>query len=83
MPTQQDFASAYRDQLGWMLHAPTELERLLVEQATSALGRGQGADALAACVEHQRRFPSGRLAEERERVAIGARAAHLMARSMA
>jgi hypothetical protein len=52
--------------------APIELERLLVEQATSALGRGQGPDALAACVEHQRRFPSGQLAEERESVAIRA-----------
>lgn len=52
--------------------APIELERLLVEQATSALGRGQGADALAACAEHEKRFPAGQLAEEREIVAIRA-----------
>lgn len=54
------------------MRAPIELERLLIEQATSALGRGQGGDALAACVEHQRRFPSGQLSEERESVAIRA-----------
>ncbi len=52
--------------------APIELERLLVEQATAALGRGKGEDALAACGEHARRFPSGQLAEEREIVAIRA-----------
>ena len=52
--------------------APMELERLLVEQATSALGRGQGGDALAAVEEHARRFPKGQLVEERESVAIRA-----------
>ena len=54
------------------VRAPIELERLLIEQATSALGRGQGADALAACAEHVNRFPAGQLAEEREIVAIRA-----------
>ncbi len=52
--------------------APIELERLLIEQATSALGRGKGEDALAACAEHARRFASGQLAEERESIAIRA-----------
>jgi hypothetical protein len=52
--------------------SPIELERLLVEQATAALGRGKGEDALAACREHATRFPSGQLAEEREIVAIRA-----------
>ena len=54
------------------VRAPIELERLLVEQATAALGRGKGEDALAACREHAQRFPSGQLAEEREIVAIRA-----------
>ncbi|MDP2274587.1 MAG: hypothetical protein Q8K32_27850 [Archangium sp.] len=54
------------------VRAPIELERLLIEQASSALGRGQGADALAACAEHVNRFPAGQLAEEREIVAIRA-----------
>ena len=57
---------------GAHVRAPIELERLLIEQATSALGRGQGADALAACAEHVNRFPAGQLAEEREIVAIRA-----------
>lgn len=55
-----------------LVRAPIELERLLIEQATSALGRGKGEDALAACAEHARRFPSGQLAEERESIAIRA-----------
>jgi hypothetical protein len=54
------------------VRAPVELERLIIEQATAALGRGKGDDALAACAEHAKRFPSGQLVEERESVAIRA-----------
>lgn len=58
--------------------APTptvETERLLVERAGVALARGEAAAALEVCDEHQRVFPTGLLAEERESVAIRALAA--------
>ncbi len=52
-----------------------DVERLLIEQATSALSRGQGEQALAACARHAEQFPAGQLAEERESLAIRALAA--------
>jgi len=47
-------------------------EQALVDRARAALARGRAPDALAAVDEHQRRFPRGRLAEEREILAIQA-----------
>jgi len=49
-----------------------DTERLLVEQAASALARGQAAQALEACERHAALFPNGKLVEERESVAIRA-----------
>lgn len=48
------------------------MERELVERARMALARGQGAEALAALDRHAREFPRGRMAEERETLAIQA-----------
>lgn len=47
-------------------------ERRLLAVARTALGRSNGADALAACDEHERQFPKGELVEEREAIAIQA-----------
>lgn len=49
-----------------------ETERLLVEAAQSALARGEAASALEHAAEHERSFPSGRLAAQREALAIRA-----------
>jgi hypothetical protein len=49
-----------------------DAERSLVEQARSALARGDASSAIAAVDEHKRRFPKGALAEEREVLAIRA-----------
>lgn len=43
-----------------------------MDTARTALARGRAVDALAAADEHTRRFPRGRLAEEREALAIQA-----------
>jgi hypothetical protein len=48
------------------------LERAWIEQARMALARGSPGDALAALDAHARSFPAGRLAEEREALAIQA-----------
>jgi hypothetical protein len=45
-------------------------ERRLIEQAQTALARGDGAAALEATSQHAARFPRGALVEEREYVAI-------------
>lgn len=47
-------------------------ERALIDRATMALARGQQASALATLDEHASRFSRGRLAEEREALAIRA-----------
>lgn len=47
-------------------------EQALVDRARAALSRGRPKDALAAVTEHERRFGRGRLAEEREILAIQA-----------
>lgn len=47
-------------------------ERGLVETARSAVVRRDGASALAAIGDHEREFPNGRMAEEREVLAIQA-----------
>lgn len=47
-------------------------ERALLDVARTALGRGDGPNALAACDEHGRKFPRGALAEEREAIAVQA-----------
>lgn len=47
-------------------------ERAALDVARTALGRGDGANALAACDEHARRFPRGALGEEREAIAVQA-----------
>lgn len=47
-------------------------EQALVDTARAALARGRAADALRAADEHAARFPSGKLAEERENLAIQA-----------
>ncbi|MDP1823450.1 MAG: hypothetical protein Q8L48_09415 [Archangium sp.] len=52
--------------------APVEVERLLIEQATAALSRGNAAQALEACTQHAAQFREGQLAEERESLAIRA-----------
>lgn len=47
-------------------------ENALVTRAQSALARGRAGEALEALSEHQRRFPGGQFAEEREAMAIQA-----------
>ena len=47
-------------------------EQSLIETARSALARGRADDALRATSEHEKQFPRGRLAEERELLAIQA-----------
>lgn len=47
-------------------------ELRLLRPAQTALGRSSFADALALVDEHQRRFPSGHLAEEREALRVKA-----------
>ncbi len=47
-------------------------ERAALDVARTALGRGDGANALAACDEHARRYPRGALSEEREAIAVQA-----------
>ena len=47
-------------------------ERAALDVARTALGRGDGANALAACDEHARKFPRGALGEEREAIAVQA-----------
>jgi RNA polymerase sigma-70 factor (ECF subfamily) len=47
-------------------------ERILLDRAHAALARGDYAAALEAVALHERTFPSGRLAEEREYAAIRA-----------
>jgi hypothetical protein len=53
-------------------HPPVELERLLIEQATAALSRGNAEQTLEACTQHAAQFPNGQLSEERESLAIRA-----------
>ncbi|MDB4936956.1 MAG: hypothetical protein JWP87_3928, partial [Labilithrix sp.] len=43
-----------------------------LDVARTALGRGDGPNALAACDDHARRFPRGALGEEREAIAVQA-----------
>lgn len=47
-------------------------ERSLLDVARTALGRGDFANALASADAHQKRFPKGALAEEREALAVQA-----------
>ncbi len=47
-------------------------ERAVIDTARSALARGLASDALVATEQHAKRFPHGRLAEEREALAIQA-----------
>jgi hypothetical protein len=47
-------------------------ERALLDIARTALGRGDGANALANADDHARRFPRGALSEEREAIAVQA-----------
>jgi hypothetical protein len=47
-------------------------ERKLLEVARTALGRGNGVDALTAADAHASKFPHGSLAEEREAIAVEA-----------
>lgn len=47
-------------------------EQALIDTARAALARGRAADALTATNEHAKRFPRGRLVEEREALAIQA-----------
>jgi hypothetical protein len=49
-----------------------EAERALLDVARTALGRGDGSNALRAADEHGRKFPRGILAEEREAMSIQA-----------
>ena len=49
-----------------------EAERALLDVARTALGRGDGANALHATDEHARKFPRGILSEEREAMSIQA-----------
>jgi hypothetical protein len=52
--------------------SPLAEEQAVLDVARVALARREGADALAAVAKHERRFPSGALAEEREAIAIQA-----------
>ena len=47
-------------------------ERLLLDEARGALGRGDSASALAGVEQHARRFPAGQLVELRESLAVRA-----------
>jgi hypothetical protein len=47
-------------------------ERALLDPARTALGRGDGASALDAVRKHEARFAKGKLAEEREAIAVQA-----------
>lgn len=47
-------------------------EVALIQMARTALARGDNAGALGATEEHRRRFPRGRMVEERESIAIQA-----------
>jgi hypothetical protein len=47
-------------------------EREFIDAARAALARGRPADALAAIEEHAAQYPRGRLAEEREALAVQA-----------
>jgi hypothetical protein len=49
-----------------------EAERALLDVARTALGRGDGSNALRATEEHARKFPRGILSEEREAMSIQA-----------
>lgn len=49
-----------------------EAERALLDVARTALGRGDGSNALRATEEHGRKFPRGILSEEREAMSIQA-----------
>jgi hypothetical protein len=49
-----------------------EAERALLDVARTALGRGDGENALRATAEHGRKFPRGILSEEREAMSIQA-----------
>jgi len=51
---------------------PYAMELRLLRPAQLALGRSSFANALALVVEHQRRFPSGHFAEEREALRVKA-----------
>lgn len=50
-------------------------EQVLLDTARAALARGRADDALAAVASHATQFPQGRLAEDREAVAVQALAA--------
>jgi hypothetical protein len=50
--------------------ATTADERALVDRARVALRRGDAHGALVALMEHERRFPEGVLAEDRDRLAV-------------
>lgn len=47
-------------------------ERALIDQAASALRAGRPRDALVALMSHERQFPTGTLAEERDRLSVEA-----------
>jgi hypothetical protein len=47
-------------------------ERSLIDRARSALARGDSSSSLEACDLHARKFPRGRLSEERELLAVQA-----------
>lgn len=47
-------------------------ERALIEKIHSALGRGDPAGAMTAVAEHEKQFPSGSHADEREALAVQA-----------
>jgi hypothetical protein len=49
-----------------------EVERSLLDTARSALAAGRADDVFLAAAEHQRRFPDGILAEEREALVVNA-----------
>jgi hypothetical protein len=72
VPIEPDQPSPERPRPPKVDKAPVEVERLLIEQATAALSRGNAAQALEACAQHAARFPEGQLAEERESLAIRA-----------
>jgi hypothetical protein len=50
--------------------ADLQVERALLDQAQRALARGDSAASLGVLTTHVRRFPHGRLEEEREALAV-------------
>lgn len=71
-PERARAVPASRQSLGASAEGADALELGLLQRARGALAKGEYSRALEAIAEHQRRFPAGRLREEREALRIKA-----------